>query len=160
MRAKDLELHRVEQQLRSTQAELHKRDLAAKAMRMESQRREGAAATDRRQQDARPLPQSTPAVSSYRAEPAAAPAAARATLGQPAGGGGRASAAVATPVQPAAITRLQQAGVGGGDARNWPATPMTPPSPLGGDGEPSDVSELLAACNAYVDNIVSVRRLL
>ena len=33
---------------------------------------------------------------------------------------------------------------------------MTPTSPALGDGtEPNDVTELLAACNAYVDNIVS-----
>ena len=46
------------------------------------------------------------------------------------------------------------------DAVPWPHSPLTPPSPtdttgspIGGEG--GDVSELLAACNAYVDNIVS-----
>lgn len=38
----------------------------------------------------------------------------------------------------------------------WSASPLTPPSPLPLEGgEPGDVSDLLAACNAYVDNIVS-----
>ena len=37
----------------------------------------------------------------------------------------------------------------------WPASPLSPLSPMPDGGEGSDVSELLAACNAYVDNIVS-----
>ena len=51
--------------------------------------------------------------------------------------------------------------MGGGTRHHGEATPpppLTPGSPYGGDGGDgggSDVSELLAACNAYVDNIVS-----
>ncbi|KAL3912570.1 MAG: hypothetical protein SGPRY_008292, partial [Prymnesium sp.] len=46
---------------------------------------------------------------------------------------------------------------GWGTKQAWISSPRTPASPLIGEGEPSDVSELLAACNAYVDNIVRER---
>ena len=41
-------------------------------------------------------------------------------------------------------------------ASPWSAAPLAPPSPLLDNVEGTgDVSDLLAACNAYVDNIVS-----
>lgn len=159
-RSKELELQRVEQQLRSAQAELHKRDLAAKAMQagcrceresksnldhdisvswqVERRRREAGVDSGKPASMRRTMPpaSTSPVRGSYAEYPS------NDSPPQEVPRGNWAISTAAPPSQSATVATIQRC-----------SSPLAPP-PLIGEGDASDVSELLAACNAYVDNIV------
>ena len=180
-RAREVELHRTEQKLRSAEADGHKKELMIKALQMELQRgREnyappgGPTNTD----DVSGYAASSSPASADGLQPEGARGsrsagfagghlslrqqqhASRLSAGLPA----RAPAPAGLPPRPRIDGTMHTSSVGTPPAHTrsslgWVASPLqlplTPASPLVDPSEAGDVSELLAACNAYVDNIVS-----
>ena len=137
LRERELELHRREQALSSSQAILHKREQAFAVQAAHATQAARAAAVHASTPNPNLLAEGG-ATSSVAKPPAA-------------------SRPTPRTVPPFAVTpgalALEPAYDGGAAAR----TALSPlPLSLAPEGEPpGDISELLAACNAYVDNIVS-----